>query len=251
MRQPLVAGNWKMNGSLETISTLMAGLKAELAGLSTVDVAVCPAAIYLDRVAGLVGNTSISLGAQTVSEYESGAYTGEISVSMLKELGCRYVILGHSERRALFAEKDHQIAAKYKAVKLAGLTPIFCVGETLQQREEGQAQSVINSQMDAVLESLGANWFEGAVVAYEPVWAIGTGKTATPEQAQEIHNAIRNRVAQKSKQVAERLPIIYGGSVNAENARSLFSMVDIDGALVGGASLKVDEFVAICRAAKC
>ncbi|MFT6916335.1 MAG: triosephosphate isomerase [Motiliproteus sp.] len=251
MRQPLVVGNWKMNGSFETISELMAGLKAGLAEVSTVNVAVCPAVVFLDRVASLIVDSSISLGAQTASEYDSGPYTGETSVAMLKEFECRYVILGHSERRALFAEKDVQISAKYKAVKAAGLTPILCVGETLAQREDARAQEVIFSQLDAVLETLGVDWLEGAVVAYEPVWAIGSGKTATPEQAQEIHRAIRDRVAQKSKQVAERLPIIYGGSVNAANAESLFSMTDIDGALVGGASLKVDEFVAICRAAKC
>jgi triosephosphate isomerase len=250
MRQPLVAGNWKMNGSLESISALMAGLRAEVAEVSGVEVVVCPATVFLDRVSGLIGDTSIVLGAQTASEYAVGAYTGEVSVSMLKEFGCQYVILGHSERRALFAETDAQIAEKYRAVKDAGLTPIFCVGETLQQRESGQALVVISEQLDAVLELLGVEFFQDAVVAYEPVWAIGTGKTATPEQAQEIHAAIRHRIAHKSENVAQELPIIYGGSVNAANAESLFSMQDIDGALVGGASLKVDEFVAICRAAK-
>ncbi len=250
MRQSLVAGNWKMNGSLESISALMAGLRAELAGVSGVDVVVCPAAVFLDRVSGLIGSSSMLLGGQTVSEYSAGAYTGEVSVSMLKELGCQFVILGHSERRALFSETDAKIVGKYKAVKDAGLTPILCVGETLAQRESDQALAVISAQLDAVLESLGVDYFQGAVVAYEPVWAIGTGRTATPEQAQQVHAAIRDRVAQQSEEIAQRLPIIYGGSVNAANAESLFSMEDIDGALVGGASLKVDEFVAICRAAK-
>tara|TARA_R110002095_G_scaffold147939_3_gene128023 strand:- start:4727 stop:5488 length:762 start_codon:yes stop_codon:yes gene_type:complete len=249
MRQTLVVGNWKMNGSLQSISELMAGLTAELANVSGVDVAVCPPSIFLDRVSGMSAGSIVKLGAQTVSEYDSGAYTGETSLSMLKEFGCCYVILGHSERRALFAETDGQIAAKYKAVKAAGLVPILCVGETLQQRENGQAQAIIAAQLDAVVNQLGVDSLAGAVVAYEPVWAIGTGRTATPDQAQEIHCAIRGRVAEKSKLIAEQLPIIYGGSVNAENAESLFSMNDIDGALVGGASLKVNEFVAICRAA--
>ncbi|MEH6473505.1 MAG: triose-phosphate isomerase [Halopseudomonas sp.] len=250
MRQSLVAGNWKMNGSLESISELMAGLNAGLSGLSGVDVAVCPPAVFLERVAGLIEHAPIMLGAQTVSEHESGAFTGEVALSMLKELGCRYVILGHSERRALFAETDAQVAAKYKAVKLAGLIPILCVGETLEQRESGQAQVVISSQLSAVIDLLGVDALNNAVVAYEPVWAIGTGKTASPDQAQEIHCAIRDQVGRQSESVAEQLPIVYGGSVNAANAESLFSMADIDGGLVGGASLKVDEFVAICRAAQ-
>lgn len=251
MRQPLVVGNWKMNGSLPSISELIAGLKVQLSGLSGVDVAVCPPAVFIGRVADLIDESSVMLGAQTASEYGSGAYTGEVALSMLKEFGCRYVILGHSERRALFAETDAQVAVKYKAVKAVGLVPILCVGETLEQREGGRAQAVIAAQLGAVIDLLGVESLCDAVVAYEPVWAIGTGKTATPDQAQEIHRAIRDQVAQQSESVAEQLLVIYGGSVNAGNAESLFSMLDIDGALVGGASLKVDEFVAICRAAKC
>ncbi len=250
MRQPLVAGNWKMNGSVKSVSELVAALKTELSGLGGVDVAVFPSAVYLDRVGTLIGDSSIALGAQTTSEFESGAYTGENSVAMLSELGCRYVLLGHSERRALFAETDDQIAAKYLAVKAAGLVPVLCVGETLAQREQGQAGAVIASQLSAVIDAHGVDSLQGAVVAYEPVWAIGTGKTASPEQAQEIHCAIRQQVAQHSPSIAEQLVIVYGGSVNGGNAKSLFSMADIDGGLVGGASLKAEEFVAICRAAR-
>ncbi|MEH6648584.1 MAG: triose-phosphate isomerase [Motiliproteus sp.] len=250
MRQPLVAGNWKMNGSSASISELMAALKPEVSNLRGVDVAVCPPAAYLDRVASLVGDSGIGLGAQAASEFDHGAYTGETSVAMLKELGCRYVLLGHSERRALFAETDQQVAAKYLAAKQGGLVPVLCVGETLDQRERGQAESVIAAQLNAVIDAHGVESLQGAVVAYEPVWAIGTGKTASPEQAQQIHSAIRQLVAQKSPSVANQLVILYGGSVNSGNAESLFSMADIDGGLVGGASLKADEFIAICRAAQ-
>ncbi|RDE18109.1 triose-phosphate isomerase [Motiliproteus coralliicola] len=249
MRQPLVAGNWKMNGSQSSIAELMDGLKAGLSGVSGVDVAVCPSAVYLDRVGSMLNGSSINLGAQTVSEYESGAYTGENSVAMLKELDCRYVIVGHSERRSLFGETDAQVVAKYQAVRDAGLTPILCVGETLEEREQGRAQEVIASQVGAVLDALGADALNEAVVAYEPVWAIGTGKTATPDQAQEVHAQIRAQVAQSDAVIAEQLLILYGGSVNAGNAETLFSMADIDGGLVGGASLKVEDFVTICRAA--
>ncbi len=230
---------------------LIAGLKVQLSGLSEVDVVVCPPAIFIDRVAGLIDESSLVLGAQTASEFDSGAYTGEVALTMLNEFGCRYVILGHSERRALFAETDAQVAVKFKAAKEAGLIPILCVGETLEQREAGQAHAVIAAQLGAVVDLLGVESLCDSVVAYEPVWAIGTGKTATPDQAQEIHRAIRYQVAQQSENVAEQLLVVYGGSVNAGNSESLFSMADIDGALVGGASLKVDEFVAICRAAKC
>lgn len=250
MRQPLVAGNWKMNGSSESVSELMAALKSEALALRGVDVAVCPPAVYLDRVASLLDDGGIALGAQTASEFDCGAYTGENSVAMLKDLGCRYVLLGHSERRALFAETDQQVAAKYLAVKQGGLVPVLCVGETLEQREQGQAEMVIAAQLNAVIEAHGVESLQGAVVAYEPVWAIGTGKTASPEQAQQIHSAIRQLVAQQSPSVADQLVILYGGSVNSGNAESIFSMADIDGGLVGGASLKADEFIAICRAAQ-
>ncbi|WP_421868772.1 triose-phosphate isomerase [Motiliproteus sp.] len=249
MRQLLVAGNWKMNGSQSSIAELLSGLKAQLSGVSGVNVAVCPSAVFLDRVGDLIDGSNIELGAQTVSEFDSGAYTGENSVSMLKELGCRYVIVGHSERRSLFGETDAQVVAKYQAVREAGLTPILCVGETLEEREQGRAQEVIASQLGAVLDALGVEALEQAVVAYEPVWAIGTGKTATPDQAQEVHGQIRAQVAQNDAAIAEQLLILYGGSVNAGNAETLFSMADIDGGLVGGASLKVEDFVTICRAA--
>ena len=249
MRQSLVAGNWKMNGSIESVSALMSGLVEQLSGFSGAAVAVCPSAVFLDRVAGMIGDSPIALGAQTVSEFESGAYTGENSVAMLKQLGCSYVIVGHSERRALYGETDAQVVAKYQAAKTAGLVPMLCVGETLEQREQGQANAVIAAQVSALIDTLGVEALDGGVIAYEPVWAIGTGKTATPEQAQEIHAAIRSQVADCSQRIAEQLPILYGGSVNAGNAETLFAMPDIDGGLVGGASLKVDEFVTICRAA--
>lgn len=249
MRQPLVAGNWKMNGLQSSIAELVEGLVGPLSEVAGVSVAVCPSSVYLDRVGTLLDGSTIELGAQTVSEFQFGAYTGENSVPMLKELGCRYVIVGHSERRSLFGETDAQVVAKFQAVREAGLTPILCVGETLEEREQGRAQEVIASQIGAVLDGLGVEALSGAVVAYEPVWAIGTGKTATPEQAQEVHAQIRAQVAQNDVAIAEQLLILYGGSVNASNAETLFSMADIDGGLVGGASLKVEDFVTICRAA--
>lgn len=250
MRQPLVAGNWKMNGSSASVSELVVALKTGASTLRGVDVTVCPPAVFLDRVASLLDDSGIALGAQTASEFDSGAYTGENSVAMLEDLGCRYVLLGHSERRALFAETDQQVAAKYLAVKQGGLVPVLCVGETLDQREQGQAETVIAAQLNAVIDAHGVESLQDAVVAYEPVWAIGTGKTASPEQAQQIHSAIRQLVAQRSPSVADQLVILYGGSVNGGNAESIFSMADIDGGLVGGASLKADEFIAICRAAQ-
>jgi triosephosphate isomerase len=248
MRRSLVAGNWKMNGTKATIDALVDGLKQALPGGG--NVVVCPPAVYLAQVSGLVAQSGIQLGAQNVSEHDGGAYTGEVSVGMLRDLGCRYVILGHSERRALCAETDAQVAAKFAAAKRGGLIPILCVGETLAQREAGETLAVIASQVAAVQDLLGGAAFDEAVIAYEPVWAIGTGRTATPEQAQQVHEAIRAQVAERNPAVAERLPILYGGSVTAASAEALFAMADIDGGLVGGASLKVDEFTAICRAAQ-
>jgi triosephosphate isomerase len=247
-RRKFVAGNWKMNGSFAANGELLAGLSAQLAGFDAADVAVCAPALYLAQVAELLKGSKIASGAQNASEYASGAYTGEISCAMLKEFGVRYVIVGHSERRALFGESNAQVAAKFAAVQAAGLIPILCVGETLAEREAGATESVVAGQLDAVL-ALGAERLGAGVVAYEPVWAIGTGKTASTEQAQAVHAFIRARVAASNAAVAAKLQILYGGSVKAANAQALFACADIDGGLVGGASLQVQEFAAICKAA--
>lgn len=248
MRKPLVAGNWKMNGSTASVEALVAGLNAGLHSLASLDVLVCPPSVFLTQVAQQA-NSVLKLGAQDLSEYPAGAYTGEISASMLCGAGCDYVIVGHSERRALFGDTDARVAAKFAAALEAGLCPILCVGETLAQREAGDTAAVVAAQVDAVLSVQGAAAFAEAVIAYEPVWAIGTGLTATPAQAQEVHAAIRAQVAAVDADVASRLRILYGGSVTAASAEALFAEVDIDGGLVGGASLKIDDFVAICRAA--
>jgi len=250
MRQPLVAGNWKMNGSLESIRSLMSGIIEGMANKCPAQVVVCPSYVYLDAVAGMVKGSQIALGAQNVSQEASGAFTGEIALSMLKDFGTRYVIVGHSERRALYGESDALIASKFTTTLMGGLTPILCVGELLEEREAGKTEEVVARQLDAVINHAGIKGFEGAVVAYEPVWAIGTGKTASPEQAQEVHAFIRQRLAKHSPAIAENLQILYGGSVNAGNAEQLLSMADVDGGLVGGASLKAADFLAICYAAK-
>jgi len=247
-RRKLVAGNWKMNGNLVANGELVSGLQAQLGGFAGADVALCVPAPYLVQVGGLLKGGVMALGAQNASEHASGAYTGEVACAMLKEFGVRYVIVGHSERRALFGESNAQVAAKFAAVLAAGLIPILCVGETLAEREAGTTESVVAGQLDAVL-ALGAAKLGAGVVAYEPVWAIGTGKTASTEQAQAVHAFIRARVAKSAAQVAARLQILYGGSVKAANAQALFGCADIDGGLVGGASLQAAEFAAICKAA--
>ncbi|HTQ75605.1 MAG TPA: triose-phosphate isomerase [Burkholderiales bacterium] len=244
MRARLVAGNWKMNGSLRANAALLDAVKA---GLEPTDnVAVCVPFPYLGQVSSALAGSAIAWGAQNVSEHDSGAYTGEVSGAMLKEFGCRYAIVGHSERRALYGESDDRVAAKFVAALRAGLTPILCVGETLEQRERGETESVVARQLDAV----GASALSGAVLAYEPVWAIGTGRNATPQQAQEVHAFLRARVAARGKAVAEELTILYGGSVKPANAAELFAMPDIDGGLIGGASLSAPDFIAICAAAR-
>lgn len=248
MRTPIVAGNWKMNGSQASIEQLLAGLKAGLSQ-GKAEVLVCSPYPYLAQVSGLLEASFISWGAQNASQHESGAYTGEVSVAMLKEFGCSYVILGHSERRALYLETDEQIADKFCAVQAGGLTPILCVGETLEQREAGQTLEVVASQLMAVVDKAGIQAFSKAVVAYEPVWAIGTGLTATPDQAQEVHKALREKLAEKDGAIADAISILYGGSVKADNAATLFACPDIDGGLIGGASLKPEQFIAICQAA--
>ncbi len=248
MRQKLVAGNWKMHGSQAVNAALLGAVKAGVSGLAC-GVAVCVPFPYLAQARADLSGSPIALGAQTVSEYAQGAYTGEVSAGMLAEFGCRYVIVGHSERRAIYGESDLAVAAKFEAAQKAGLTPILCVGESLAEREVGATQAVVSRQLAAVLDRVGVAAFAGAVVAYEPVWAIGTGKTATPGQAQEVHAAIRAQVAAADAGIAAGLQILYGGSVKPQNAAELFAQADIDGGLIGGAALVADDFLAICRAA--
>lgn len=248
MRRSIVAGNWKMNGSAESITQLLESLVVGLAGCGDkVEILVCPPALYLPLVQASLTNSAVSIGAQNVSEHSAGAFTGEISVAMLKDYAVRYVIVGHSERRQLNGETDTLVARKFAAVQAQGLCPILCVGETLEQREKGNAEQVVTEQLSAVLEECGVDSLNSAIVAYEPVWAIGTGKTATPEQAQQMHRVLRESIARISAKVASQVRIIYGGSVSAANAQELFAQTDIDGGLVGGASLKADEFITICK----
>ena len=235
-----------MHGSLAENAALLAALKPALAGVEAV---VCVPFPYLAQVQAELTGSSIAWGAQNVSEQAKGAFTGEVSVSMLKDFGCKYVIVGHSERRSLYGESDALVASKYMAVQAAGMTPILCVGESLEERESGVTEAVVARQIDAVIEAAGVASLAKAVVAYEPVWAIGTGKTATPEQAQAVHAFIRGKIAALDAGVAEQLVIQYGGSVKAANASELMAQPDIDGGLIGGASLVAEEFVAICRAA--
>ena len=249
MRKYLVAGNWKMNGSTAGNAELVDGILAAQPAADNVELLVCPPFPYLAAVADKLAGTSVALGAQTVSEHEKGAYTGETAPSMLLDAGCRYVIVGHSERRALYGESSEQVAAKFAAGLAAGLTPILCVGETLEEREAGRTEAVIDEQLDAVLDGSGVEAYVRAVIAYEPVWAIGTGMTATPEQAQDVHRHIRGRLAARDKDTADAVQILYGGSVKGDNAAGLFGMPDIDGGLIGGASLKAPDFIAIAEAA--
>ena len=248
MRSRLVAGNWKMHGSLAANARLLDALKTRLQSAAAADFAVCAPFPYLAQVAAALSGSRIAWGAQNVSEHDAGAYTGEVSGAMLKEFGCRYVIVGHSERRSLYGEDDGKVAARFAAARRAGLTPILCVGETLEQRERGETERVVERQLNAVFAATGVANLAGAALAYEPVWAIGTGRNATPQQAQEVHSFIRTWVAGRGKEVAEGLTIVYGGSVKAGNARELFAMPDVDGGLIGGASLVADDFIAICAA---
>lgn len=249
MRRPWVAGNWKMNGSCEQAKSLLSGL-AELNEISEIDICVAPPAPYWQQTSEALKSSSLRVLAQTVSEHDSGAYTGELSSAMLKDCGVFGALVGHSERRQLFAEDDAAVAAKFKALRVAGLQPVLCVGETLAEREAGETLAVVSRQLLAVLESQGPEAFDHAVLAYEPVWAIGTGLTASPVQAQAVHASLRAVVAAFDAERAATLRIVYGGSVKASNAQGLFAMPDIDGALVGGASLQASEFVAICQAAR-
>lgn len=249
MRQPFVAGNWKMNGSRESIEVLLSGIKAGIGQVNAARVAVCPPAIYLPEVANQLSGTPVAWGAQNMSEQDSGAFTGEIAASMLQDFGCTYVILGHSERRALYGESSELVAQKVAAARRGGLTPILCVGELLEEREQGITEQVVGQQLDAVLALEGIAAMADCVIAYEPVWAIGTGKTASPEQAQQVHAFIRAKLAKQDASVAEKIQILYGGSVKGANAQELFSMQDIDGGLIGGASLQAEEFLTICQGA--
>ena len=247
MRKKLVAGNWKMHGSLAENAALLAALKPALAGIEAV---VCVPFPYLAQAQSELAGSSIAWGAQNLSEHSKGAYTGEVSASMLRDFGCQYVIVGHSERRSLYGESDRQVAAKFIAAQAGGLVPILCVGESLEERESGVTEQVVARQLDAVISAAGIGSLANAIVAYEPVWAIGTGKTASPQQAQAVHAFIRGKIAGLDAAIADGLVIQYGGSVKAANAAELLAQSDIDGGLIGGASLVADEFAAICRAAK-
>jgi triosephosphate isomerase len=248
-RRPIVAGNWKMNGSQAESAALLAGIKQGLSTVKKAQAVVCPPFILIPLAARELAGTTAAWGGQNLDTRKSGAYTGEVSGPMLKDFGCAYVIVGHSERRALFGETDQVVAEKFKAAQDAGLTPILCVGELLAEREANQTEAVVARQLDAVVNLVGIDSLAKSVIAYEPVWAIGTGKTASPQQAQEVHHFIRARMAAKDAKVADGLCILYGGSMKGSNAKELISQPDIDGGLIGGASLNAEEFLTICRAA--
>lgn len=248
MRQKLVAGNWKLNGSKASIETLVSGILAGLDGMDNVGVAVCAPYVYIPMTQDLLSGSKVGLGSQDIADQDSGAFTGEVSGPMLKEFGCQYAIVGHSERRSLYCEQDEDTARKFAAARKHGLTPILCVGETLAEREGNITEEVVARQLDAVIALEGVEALNDAVIAYEPVWAIGTGKTASPQQAQDVHAFIRGKIAGLNEAVAAKVQILYGGSVKGANAAELFAMPDIDGGLIGGASLDAQEFLAICKA---
>ncbi len=250
MRQPLVIGNWKMNGRRHEAEDLLAAVVRGTADLVSVGIAVCPPYLYLPTALGVLGATgAIACGAQDVSAYTDGAFTGEVSAEMIRDIGCRFAIIGHSERRTLFGETDAVVAKKFARAQEAGLTPVLCVGETAAERDQGQTELVVSRQIEAIVAECGAASLAAAVLAYEPVWAIGTGRAAAPAEAQRVHAFIRRVVARHSTSAAQALRVLYGGSVKAQNARDLFIQDDIDGGLIGGASLLAAEFVGICRAA--
>ncbi len=251
MRRPFIAGNWKMHTDRASAIALAEGVAAGSAGLTNVDLAVCPPYVYLDAVAQVVAGSKVALGAQNMYHEASGAYTGEVSADMLCNVGCKYVILGHSERRHILGETDAMINRKVHAAHQAGLVPIVCFGELLEQRESGQTMDVIRTQFDGSLAGLAAEAMAKTVIAYEPVWAIGTGKVATPAQAEEVHADLRKLIAERyNEQVAEAVVIQYGGSVKPDNAAELLGQPNIDGALVGGAALKADTFLGIAAGVK-
>ena len=244
MRRSLVVGNWKMNGTLASAELLTKGIIAGL-GENNADIAVCVPYVHLPKVSELVKNTALALGAQNVADKASGAYTGEVSAAMLSEFNCKYALVGHSERRSYYGDTDESVAARFCQAQEQNIIPILCVGETLEQREQDETFAVINTQLDAVINLAGIAAFGAAVIAYEPVWAIGTGKTATDEQAQEVHRYIRQYIAAKDQAIADKIQILYGGSAKPDNAKGLFAMPDIDGGLIGGASLDAESFLKI------
>jgi len=250
MAKMIVAGNWKMNASKETVAALLKGLKQGALAVKNAQLVVFPPFPYLAQTQIELADTRIAIGVQNICAADNGAYTGEVSLAMAKEFGVSYVLVGHSERRALYAEGDAQVALKFMATQAMQITPILCVGETLEQREQGLTISVVTGQIQAVIDAAGGASFANAVVAYEPVWAIGTGLTASPAQAQQVHQAIRAHLERVAPEQAAGLKILYGGSVTASSAQELFAQADIDGGLVGGASLQADSFLAIGQAAK-
>ncbi len=250
MRQKLVMGNWKLNGTKESVTNLVNALLAPAEAAAGVEVAVCAPAIFIGTVEALARDSALRYGSEDCDVHNSGAYTGENSPVMIKEFGCKYAIVGHSERRQYHCESNETVAAKYEAAQAAGLIPVLCIGESLEQFEAGQTADVVKTQLQAVVDRCGIASFEKAVIAYEPIWAIGTGKTATPEIAQDVHSQIRAFLASFDADVAAEVQILYGGSCNAKTAPDLFKQPDIDGGLVGGASLKPAEFSAIIAAAK-
>jgi triosephosphate isomerase len=249
MRNKLVAGNWKLNGSREANRALVAGILAGAGDTAAAEVMVCPPFVYLADLAEQLAGTPVLLGAQDVAAEASGAFTGEVSADMLREIGCTHTIIGHSERRTFYGENDAIVAAKFQAAQAGGLIPVLCIGETLAERESGVTMDVISRQVGAVLEAAGVASFANTILAYEPVWAIGTGLTASPEQAQDVHAHIRTIVAAADAKIGAELQILYGGSVKGANAAELFAKDDIDGGLIGGAALDATEFLAICAAA--
>ena len=247
MRKTIVAGNWKMNASKESVNSLIEGILSGMSGVSS-EVIVCAPFPYLSQVETLISNSNLMLGAQNLNVNTKGAFTGEVSADMIKDFGAQYVIVGHSERRNLYGESSTVVAEKTKAALDAGLIPLLCVGESLEERDSGNTEVVVEEQLLAVINLLGIEAFEGIIIAYEPVWAIGTGLTASPEQAQAVHLFIRGLLADSSESIAQKTPILYGGSMNAGNAADLISCSDIDGGLIGGAALKAEDFLQICKA---
>ena len=247
MRKTIVAGNWKMNASKETVNSLIEGILSGINEVSS-EVIVCAPFPYLSQVESLINNSKLMLGAQNLNINPAGAFTGEVSADMIKDFGAQHVIVGHSERRSLYGETNAIVAEKTKTAIDAGLTPLLCVGESLEDRESGNTEAIVEEQINAVIDLIGIEAFDQVIIAYEPVWAIGTGLTASPEQAQTVHLFIRNLLANSSEKIAKRTPILYGGSMNAGNAADLISCTDIDGGLIGGAALKAEDFLQICKA---
>lgn len=246
MRRSLIMGNWKMNGSREEGRKLAQALADGLGNVEQ-EVAVCVPFVYLSDIRTVLASSPIALGAQNVADQASGAYTGEVSAAMLADIGCKYALVGHSERRSYYGDTNESVAKRFAQALSKGVVPVLCVGETLEEREQDKTFQVVDEQLDAVIAEAGIESFEKAVIAYEPVWAIGTGKVATDEQAQEVHQYIRKRIADRNPAIAEKVQILYGGSVKPDNAKGLFAMPDIDGGLVGGASLDAKGFLQICH----